>query len=336
MKRQTGTCFRLGLVALGALTFASPAEAQPFTYSTGDLILTFRKVGAYQENYEAVADIGQATNYVNLAIGTAITVPHIAPSQLVSNTFDSFNNLKWAVVGALNNDVGNYPIYTLWLTVPRLNIGTKTKDAPRLYQAQQGSVQTQIESILANAKFISSDQGTSNAVNNVYFVREAWADYPGRMLTDFIGGANPTVGTLGDTWVNNDLEKTTPGSFTNGFVRSDLYEIRPIGLVDPHTTQTNGAAYYVGYFQFDFSGKITFTREVPQPRLSLNRTGNVNTISFPGYTSATTYRLLFTSDLSAPINWTALPGTVTGDGTNRLSFQDTTSDPLRSYRVQAQ
>jgi len=337
MKKQCGKYFGLAFTALAVFTWATQAGAQPFTYATGDLILTFRKVGAYQENYEAVADIGQATNYVNLPIGATITVPHVAPTQLVPNSFVDFNNLKWAVVGGLDLDVGNYPGYALWLTVPRSRVDLKTRAAPRLSQAEQSSCLSQILSITDNASFISNTLGTSNDVNNVYFVREAWADFATRMLSDFMGGANVTIGTLGDTWVNNDLEKTTPGSFTNSYVRSDLYEIRPIGLVDPHTTLTNGPAYYVGYFQFNWDGTITFTRDVPKPKLSLARAGNVNTISFSGYTSATTYRLLFTSDPSTPASsWSALPGSVTGDWTNQLSFQDTTSDPLRFYGVQAQ
>jgi len=336
----------------GFLVLVSAAGAQPFTYQTGDLALTFRKVGVYQENYEAVANIGQVFNYLNLPVGTIVTVTNVAPSQLVTNSFDDFNNLKWAAVGALDyTNMGTYPGYALWLTVPRRNVSVKSITPARdVYTAQSG-IQGVIATLFYNAGYISNALGTSNEVNNVYFVREPWADYPQRMLSVYMGGANVSVGTLQDTWVTGDLEKTTPSSFTNGLVRSDLYEIRPTTdssgnpVVDPNTGLSSGPAYYVGYFDFNFDGTITFKRDVasstrpppPPPVLSIARTGTVSTISFVSSNTAV-YKLFFTNSagLSSPVStWVPASGTITGDGTTK-SFQDTTTDSGRVYRVQGQ
>ena len=79
-------------------------------------------------------------------------------------------------------------------------------------------------------------------------------------------------------------------------------------IVDPHTG-TNGLAYYVGYFELQLDGSMTFTREAasttvappPAPMLSIARSGNVSSISFLS-TNQATYTLLFTNTagLTAP------------------------------------
>lgn len=341
-----------GLAVAGVLLVVSTARAQPFTYKTGDLALTFRKVGVYQENYEAVANIGQVFNYLNLPVGTTVTVTNVAPSQLVTNSFDDFNNLKWAVIGATDyTNTGTFPGYTLWVTVPRRNVSVKSITPPRDIYTVQSATQGVIASLLFDARLISNALGTSNAVNNVYFVREPWAEYSQITLSVSMGSrANVTIGTLQDNWVNGDLEKTTPISFTNGFVRSDLYEVRPTTdkldnpVVDPHTGLSSGPAYYVGYFDFNFDGTITFKRDVagtrpppPPPLLSITRTGTVSTISFVSSNTAV-YKLFFTNSaaLTAPIvSWPSASGTITGDGTTK-SFQDDSTALDRVYRVQGQ
>jgi hypothetical protein len=108
--------------------------------------------------------------------------------------------------------------------------------------------------------------------------------------------------------------------------------------VDPHTG-TSGLAWYIGYFEFKSNGTMTFTRELASTApaavtLNVARTNNVSTISF-GSASSLTYKLCFTNSagLGAAVStWPSLPGTISGDGTTK-SFQDTTTDPVRFYRV---
>jgi hypothetical protein len=195
---------------------------------------------------------------------------------------------------------------------------------------------------MANAAYVSGDSGAS-AYNTATFVRESIATYPLHLLTVWMGSiVDPTVGTLNDTWPEGNLEITTPASFTNA-VRSDLYEVRPLtdasgNPPDPHTG-TCGLAWYIGYFEFKSNGTMTFTRELastaPAPvTLSVARTNNLSTVSF-GSSSSVTYKLFFTNatGLGAAVStWPSLPGTISGDGTTK-SFQDTTTDPVRFYRV---
>ena len=349
MNKKRLICSRIIWALPAFLALIQTGEAQTFAYKNNDLVLGFRKTGVYQENNEIVVNIGQASNYVNAAIGTSFPVTNFSLSQLVPGSFSTLDHLSWSVVGwYTGTNYPGYPTYTLWVTVPRSSIGVQSAGATRLDRATQQTTRAQIASIFSNAGFVSSDVGTSNEFNTPYFVREGIAVYPTHILSVFMASVvDKTVGTLHDTWPEGNLEVTTPASFTSA-VRSDLYEVRPTAdqngnpIVDPHTG-TSSSAYYVGYFQFNSDGTMTFTREAaaapqpPAPVLSITRSDNSSTISF-GTTNGATYTLYYTNaaGLAAPIaSWFASPTTITGDG-NTQSFLDTSTDADRVYRVGAQ
>jgi hypothetical protein len=348
-------CAALALV--GLLTLAETAEAQPFVYQNNDLCLGCRKNAPYTENNEVVVDIGQASNYVGAAIGTTIPVQGYAASQM-AGSFVTLDNLSWSVCGYYSGSGygTNYPAnvgYTLWVTVPRTENAVQSQAASRLDWATQHEVRHEIASILLNAGFISQALGTSNEFNTASFVQESIQLYPQHLLSLWMEGLNDnTLGTLNDTWPPSEpnggnLENTTPDAF-NSPVRSDLYEVRPLTdsalnpILDPHTG-TSGLAYYVGYFELEPDGSMTFTRQAaaapvpPPPVLSIVRSGNVSSVTFLS-TNQATYTLLYTNTagLSAPSSaWPSLPGAITGNGSVQ-TFQDTTTDASRVYRVQAQ
>jgi hypothetical protein len=323
--------------------------AQPFAYTNNDLCLGFRKTGTNQENYEAVVNIGKAATYLNLALGTTITVPNFTASQLTPDSFSSLNTLNWSVFGySQTNRYNLLPGYvnnTLWLTVPRANSSVQA-DAPyRLDYGSQNNAATAINSIGGNARYLSS-LTASNQDNTATFVREPIGNPSD--LSAYMGAVgDSTASTLNDTWIQNNLENMTPVSFSAPVV-SDLYEVRPTAdalghpVTDPHTLQASGPAYYVGYFTFSPSGTMTFTRAAasapppPAPVLSVSRSGTTSTIAF-GTTNGAIYTLYFTNaaGLSAPgSTWPSSPTTVTGDGTTK-TLSDTTADPNRFYRVGA-
>jgi hypothetical protein len=345
---------------VGLLTLVGSAEAQPFVYQNNDLCLGFRKNAPYTENYELVVDIGQASNYVGAGIGTTMPVQGYAASQMVPGSFLTLDDLSWSVCGYYSGSGygTEYPAdveYTLWVTVPRTNNSVQSQTASRLDWTLQHDVRPKIASILSNAGFISQALGTSNEFNTASFVLESISLYPQHLLSIWMGSLNDnTLGTLNDTWPpgepnGGNIENTTPDTF-NSPVRSDLYEVRPLTdsqlnpVADPHTG-TNGLAYYVGYFELEVDGSMTFTREAattpilspPAPALSIVRSGNVSSITFLS-TNQATYTLLYTNTagLSAPSStWPSLPGAITGNGSMQ-TFQDATTDTSRVYRVQAQ
>jgi len=348
MNKKRLICSRVMWALPALLALIQTGEAQTFAYQNNDLVLGFRKTGVYQENHETVVNIGQASNYVNAAIGTSFPVSNFSLSQLVPGSFSSLNHLSWSVVGwYTGTNYPGYPTYTLWVTVPRPSIGVQSAGATRLDRGTQQTTRAQIASIFSGARFVSSDVGTSNEFNTPYLVREGIAAYPSHILSVFMQGViDKTLGTLQDTWPEGNLEVTTPASFSTA-VRSDLYEVRPIAdqngnpIVDPHTG-TSSSGYYVGYFQFNSDGTMTFTREAaaaplpPAPVLSISRLGTSSTVSF-ATTNGATYTLYYTNTagLNAPVaNWFSSPTTITGDG-NTKSFLDTSTDTDRVYRVGA-
>jgi hypothetical protein len=315
-------------------------QAQPFTWQDGDVALGFRKTGANQGNYELVVDIGRATTFVGLAAGTTVTVTNLSTVQL-RDAFPTLNNLSWSALGANGGGVAGYPNLTLWLSVPRTDPNVQTVAIPRQTSGNQQTALVQAQSILAGAEAISAN-GASNQDNTISLVREPINDENG--LSAFVASKiDPTIATLrGTLWYAN-AEVTTPSTFTSP-IRSDFYEVRPVGVNDPHTGSSTGDAYYIGYFELSTNGVVTFTRgssvtpppPPPAPVLAITESGNTLTIAFVT-TNGATYSLHYTNSagLTAPVTaWPTTGSTITGDGSLK-SFTDPVSDPNRVYRVSA-
>ena len=334
---------RLILAIVGIGLGAQFCSGQPFVYKDNDLLLGFRKTGSFQANYELVINIGQGTNYTQLTPGASVQVPNFTPTQL-GDAFPNTNlsNLNWSVLGDPRVSLVGYPASTLWVTVARTNLSVQSTAPLRLFKSLQQQTATQIASIFAGAASISSTIGTSNQDNTANFVREPINNDSD--LTAFIASQqDTTASTLHDTWSANTEINT--GSGFSASVRSDLYEVRPIGALDPHTGRTNGAAYYVGYFEFSSDGSMSFTRATtnsvpppppPAPALLISHSGSSINVSV-ATTNGATYSLYYTNGagLSVPASsWSLFPTTITGDGTTKV-FSDSDTGIDRIYRVLA-
>jgi hypothetical protein len=350
MKQERRSACAAILVTLGLAALSPSVGAQTFNYTNNDLLLGFRKTGTFQENYEVVVNIGKATNYLDAANGAVINVPNFSASQLTPDSFSSLNDLNWSVFGYVKTNLVNvlpgYVNNTLWLTVPRTSNNVQSVAPNRMSYSGQGTVAGYVNSIGSDAAYLSSIT-TAGPDNTARFIREPIND-PAN-LSSFMGGVfDSTASTLHDSWPQN-VEITTPGSFSSGSVVSDLYEIRPLTdaqghpVLDPHTGLTNGAAYFVGFFTFNSNGAMTFTRgsgttPLPPPPtvLRISRAGATATIYF-GTTNGATYTLYYTNStgLAQPVNtWPSSPNTLVGNGATN-SITDTSSDPNRFYRVGA-
>jgi len=313
------------------------ASALPFVYKPHDLLVTFRKLSPFATPYELVVDIGQATNYNNLPPGTKITITQFTLDQL-TNSFGDLNDLSWAVSGGVSFGSGNasLPNNTLWVTDPRTDPGTQTTPYTRISSGNAQPTVAKISSIGNNAVTYS---GSSSVVSNQYNTTTAV-----QIPADNSLAPSPQLGPSGNfqNTFTADVENTTPGSFTTP-VRSDLYEMRPTGSVDPHTGLTTGPGAYLGYFELDPNGTLSFTAAggtvappPPPPVLSIARSNLLNTVSFVS-TNGAIYTLHFTNaaGLMSPLtNWPTLPSPLTGNGAI-MSFQDSTSDATRFYRAEA-
>jgi hypothetical protein len=128
------------------------------------------------------------------------------------------------------------------------------------------------------------------------------------------------------------VENLTPDSFVSP-VRSDLYELRP----------GSGAGTYLGYFQLNPDGTMTFTAAggstvtPPAPTASIARSNAINLISFTT-TNGASYQLRYTNEagLTSPVtNWTQKAGVVIGNGLIQSINDDPSPDPVRFYVIEA-
>ncbi len=280
MIRMKHTCGKVLFMALSLLAMIPTAEAVPFTNAINDLCLGFRKTGANQGTYECVVDIGPAINYVLLPPGTTTNITQYTASQIVPDSYANFNNLSWSVSGYVEsaNIPAGYPANTVWMTVPRTN-GVSVTAPLRASTDAQSAPALKVTSIFSGANYISGNLN-ANQDNTPTFVQEPYtvAISNGRYYGAFMGNPTyPSIGDLGGTaptatnGATINLEFTTAASFS-GVAKSDLYEVRPayltagrpatnVNIMDPYTGLTNGAGYYVGYFQLSSSGTMTFTRD---------------------------------------------------------------------------
>jgi hypothetical protein len=348
MNMKRNLVCQCALAMLGILAMAQTGSAQPFTYTNNDLVLGFRKTGAFAGTFEVVVNIGKATNYAKAQPGISFAVPNFSLSQLTPGSFGDINHLNWSIFGYsktnLTSVLPGYVNNTLWLTVPRSSPATQSTPPTRLNYSSQGQAGTQISSIGSGGVYLSS-QTASNQYNTPKLIREPSGD-PAN-LSSYIGAiGSATDSTLRDTWTQN-LEISTPASFSSCII-SDLYEVMPTvdqqnhPVTDPHTGQSTGPAYYVGYFQFCSDGTMTFFRASantppPPPQLSVARDGTANLISFVSANGAV-YTLYYTNaaGITRPVStWPALPTTITGDGSVK-TFTNSPGDAERFYRVGAQ
>jgi hypothetical protein len=347
MKLKRKLMCQLGLAMLGMVAMLETASAQPFSYTNNDLLLGFRKTGGFASSYEVLVNIGKATNYAQAQPGASFTVPNFSLSQLTPGCFGDINHLNWSVFGFSKTNLlwvlPGYQNNTLWLTVPRSAPGVQTTPPYRLGFSAQGAVGGQISAIGSGGVYLSG-QTSSNQYNTLKFLREPYND-PSSLTPNIQANGDLTGSTFHDFWPQG-VEISTPASFASCII-SDLYEVFPTAdshgnpVTDPHTSQTSGPAYYVGYFQFCPDGTMTFVRASgttlpPPPQLTITTVGTTNLISFPSANGAV-YTLYYTNSagLTQPVStWPTSPTTITGDGSVK-TFTNSPGGAERFYRVGA-
>lgn len=353
----------LALVAF-PLLFAQVTDGQTYYPNNvaGDVVAGFRKTGSFAENNEMVVRLGNVTNFLKLTIGTTITITNYSAAQLANMCPDNFANLQWSVFstfpalgfsGSWTTPLGTFPSATCWYTLPRTDASTQTTPPVRYSATSQGPLRGAMLGVGNGGNYISQALVTTNAFNNILLVTEpvSYTDY---LLTTYIGDRNDsTIGDFGGTTFPYSVENTTSDPFSSPS-RCDFYQSCPAGVnqVDPLSSTTNGAAYYVGYFTLNTDGTMSFTRAAqsvvsnppPKPILSIASSvisggggAQVNSIISFSTTNGATYTLYYTNSagLNSPVtNWATLPGTVTGDGAMH-AFTNASSDPSRFYVIGA-
>jgi len=323
MNRNPKLIRGLAAVVGGFALFTGAASAAPFLYTSGELTLTFRKSGN-ADDY--VVNIGKATNYNQVPTGTTFTVTNLSTTQLGA-AFPSYNQLKWSAAAANRLEAlnPNYPAQTLWISRPRTAASVQSPPWQRRGQSLQGNTGSQIDAVGKNAALASSTLpgGANNTALGVVIPVD---NNPN--VGDPIGVSGNYAGNF-----QGNVETLTATNFTSNAAnvsRADLYELLP----------GSGDARYLGYFELKPNGTLTFNNPVVAPArptiTSLNRTGDVTTVSFTTVSSAT-YRLRATdaAGLTSPVSAWAIGASVIGNGAVQ-SLTDTNTASVRFFAVDAQ
>jgi hypothetical protein len=311
----------------GFALFLGAADAAPFLYAPGDLLLAFRQSGGAADY---VVNIGKATNFSALPSGTTLIVSNLSVAQL-NSAFPTLNGLQWSLAAANRPPlVPGFPLQTLWAVAPRLDPNSKSSPWLRKGQFVQGTAAGQIDAIGVNAANASGSQvsGPNNTVTGV--VIPTGSDFA---LAQVIGDSGNFVGTF-----QGNVESTTADDFDvdpTSISRADLYELIP-GTSAEGTLNAPGR--YLGYFELKPDGSLTFNNGAtppPSPTITgLVHVSDVTTVSFTTVSGAS-YQLRASNELGAPVSaWPVVSGPVSGTGAI-LSLVDTNAASNRFFAVEA-
>jgi hypothetical protein len=313
-------------LAAGALLLATqPLRAAPFNYIDGDVLVVFWQAG--QPNLEV--DIGPISQFIGATPGSIITFTGSGSNQFsltqLNAAFPSLASVNWAVISDVRGaSVYGLPVNTLFLTNPRSNISTLTSPYTSLTTFQQGSIGSIISTVAGYQSSVGAipwSSGTpASAVTNTANV----VIIPSGDSSSYVSIAG-TAGTLAGNFNEGDIENQTPSPFTSGATRSDFYELEP----------NTGAGVYLGYFEFDPNGTLSFRVSPTLPTYKLQISQPNAVLSFSSENNVL-YDIQANSNLVGGF-WSTIASNLTGTG-GTLTFTDTgaATQPQRFYRIHVQ
>ena len=250
---KTNSVVKLAAAIAGALLAGDSAQAAAFSYQNANLLVGFRNGGAS----DLVVNLGPITSwyaYSSLPPNTTHNITAYNGTQLTS-VFGSLDNISFSAFADVRTTTNpNFPIQTLWTTVPRLDISVQSDPLNRRSQFQQANTAAKIDGVANGGITFSglpdNDPATNVTSSTALEIPKDW-NVNGTSYTIGIGPAGNFNGTF-----PANVENTTPSAFASGGIPivSDLYELRP----------GSGEGNYLGYFTFGTDGSMTFTT-VPEP-----------------------------------------------------------------------
>jgi hypothetical protein len=309
------------------MVLAVSVQAQTFSYNVGDLLIGFRQTAG--GTYDLVINAGPVSTFTNLVTGGKIVITSLAGS-LLKSAFTTTNGLSWSAFACYDASVPSQK-NTLFMSRPRADVNTQSDPWVRASTTSQGTVISKVNGVGTGAYNIGS--GLAAGANNTpaaLVENESYGVAP-TYSYNFMLGTSLRWGTPNGGF-QGIPEQNTPDTFTTAgqLVRSDFYWLVP----------GSGAGTYLGYFDFNTNGVLTYTAGpsasilVPPAIVSIVRTNTTTTVSFTTGSSGT-YSLLATNNLAAAhTSWPAV-GSVPGNGlTNSIS--ETNASSQRFYLISAQ
>lgn len=317
---------KVGLIALLlSLAFGDSFAGTLANYTVGDVLLCFRSTAAY----DLVVDVGPISTFTNASPNQRIPITQYNGSQLA---LVGTNKLSWSAFTWFDLTVSPTSVQgTLFVSNPRTSVNTQSSFPPQDKRTAQLQVVNQMSPIAAGA----NDNLSYNAVNTTTAVAEP----DNNSNPDYITGQSYSF-SLGPNLNFNDTyggfpENITPVNFTlaGAVQRSDFYWIP--------TTTSGGSEVYLGYFELNTNGAMTYVAypsAVPATPVvtGITRTNNVSYISFTTGSSGT-YTLRGTNSAGISASRTNWPAITSAPGTGSIvTLQDATTDSGKFYVITAQ
>jgi hypothetical protein len=235
------------LLCVAGMALMTPVmEAQTFTYTPRDLILSLRQTSGTGSATDVAINLGPASQYYGgLGSGSPVDLTsYYNPADLQSTYGVSLANVSWSIAGGVATGDGgdpSVPVSTLWVTRGRLDPDVQSVPWQDKSAFSQGGTAARIIGIANGAVSVGT------ALSSTY------ATVPDADTQSYHSYVGASLGNYGGTFQGN-VENSTGA--TGGLTRSDLYEMRPAA--------GNPNATYLGYFELGPSGALTFTA-VPEP-----------------------------------------------------------------------
>jgi len=324
MKNRHTRILRYTVLVGASLLPLVSIRAQTFTYTNCDLVAGFRLTGGASD---LVINLGSVASFESLPARSVLAITNLSATQLAS-ALPSLDGVSWSVSGAMRGNTNySYPLQTLWVTAPRLNLYTAGPAWVRQSVWTLGGAASQIDAIGVGAATYGNGQpaGPDNSSTGVLIPPASRYAY-----TSLVGSLGNFDGTF-----QGGAENTTPEDFDSAGLpsRSVLYRLLPA------TATSEGAPGVVlGFFDFKPDATLTFTAGPPPEQTNIrgiNVREAVATVEFPTV-NLVGYRLRYTDSvgLATPISSWNIGANIIGDGTV-LSLQDTNAASIRFYTVEA-
>ena len=244
------------LSAAAGLLWSMSASAQ-FSYNNSDLLLGFRTPGGTSD---LLVDIGNVSLYTSATGPIAISGTYFNTSQLTAAGL-SLNNLYFSVFGDVSPGypTNNGPYNTLWVTAPQASNPVQAAPWAAQNSAQLATSRSRIESIGAGGNFLGAVNPADAGTNTTTAIVTP-DNYNQSGDISYAIGIGPNGNFQGNFGSNNNIEQRTSANFSSGIigpdsVRSDLFAMVP-----------GSTGSYLGYFQLDPNGTLTFNPQpVPEP-----------------------------------------------------------------------
>jgi hypothetical protein len=237
------------LTAAAGFLWSLNATAQ-FAYNNADLLLGFRTPGGTSD---LIVDIGAASLYAGASSPITISGNYYTSGDLTSASL-TLNNLYFSVFGDISPyNPGAGTVNTLWVTAPQTSNPVQAPAWAAQTSPSQGNTRSQIEAIASGAM----DFGIGSSSSVVLASHLNQGSSGDLSYTEGVGANGNFNGNFGS---NNNIEQDTSATFSSGVtgsgsVRSDLFEMVP-----------GSSGSYIGFFQLDPDGTLTFNPEpVPEP-----------------------------------------------------------------------